>query len=224
MHLAVGLDSANLNANFTRRRAKNEEMNKILAEIFSILEEANLAVSTYWISTGVMNSQGSDKISRRDFSEFEHNISLSEMGANFLHEKYGFFDCDIFGAPSNVLDTFYCSDLAVENDQNNMQMSPLEFLAHQTLKGRFWVLPPKHLVTETLQLLRQMDWSTLKRVQVLILVQDIYVDEVRATFMKKKGVNELITSRFYKGGEKPQRLTRKLRNDFILIEINSTNK
>ena len=94
MHLAVGLDSANLNANFTRRRAKNEEMNKILSEIFTILEEANLAVSTYWISTGLMNSQGSDKISRRDFSEFENNITLSELGANFLREKFGFFECD----------------------------------------------------------------------------------------------------------------------------------
>ena len=224
IHVAVGLDSANLHANFTRRRAKNELMNEILSEIYELLEQASLSVSTYWISTSVMNSQGSDKISRRDYTEFENHIALSEMGAQFVKEKYGLFKCDVFGAPSNVLDTYYCSHLHIENDPNNTGITPLEFLAHKTLKGRFWVLPPKHLVSETVRMLQQMNWLKLKEVQVLLLVQDIFVDEVRAAFMKRKGVNQLITSRFSKSGEKATRLTRKIKNDYILIEINSTQK
>ena len=225
MHIAVGLDSANLNANFTRRRAKNELMNEILSDIFSILEQANLSVSTYWISTDVMNSQGSDKISRRDYSEFENNLAVSEIGANFVKEKYGNFKCDVFGAPSNILNAeFYCSHLDIEDDPKNMRMSPLEFLASETLKKRLWVMPPKHLVRETLQLLQQIDWKTLKKVQVLLLVQDIFVDEVRAVFMKKTGISEIISSRFHKSGDGAKRLNRNARNDYVLIEINSTNK
>ena len=89
LKLAVGVDSQNLDACFSSRRAKNSQMNEILSEVYDILESNSLSVTTYWISTTQMDLTGSDKISRRDYSEFEQKVSLSEEGANFILENYG---------------------------------------------------------------------------------------------------------------------------------------
>ena len=221
LKLSVGVDSQNLDACFSRRRAKNSEMNDLLSEVYEILENNQLSVSTYWINTEQMNLTGSDKISRKDYSEFEHQVSLSEEGANFVKEVYGRIKVDIFGAPSNILNCHYCCDLTIENDEKNLRMSGLEFLSTEKMGGKFWICPPKHVMQDTLSLLNQYDWLNAKKLQVLLLVDECYVAAVRAAFQKKKGVKELITSRFYKKQEKATKLKRRHRQNFVLFEINS---
>ena len=223
LQLSVGVDSQNLDACFTRRRAKNSEMNDLLQKVYKILEENKISVRTFWISTEQMNETGSDKISRKCFTEFENHVTLSEEGARFVLDCYGKVKVDIFGAPSNVLNSLYCSDLRIENDEKNLKKSGLEFLSSEKLLGRLWIAPPKHVVRDTLALLNQHDWESLKNVQVLLLVEEVRVEAVRAAFMKKRGIKELVSSRFYKKCEKATKLKRKHRQNYVLFEINSIN-
>ena len=224
LKLAVGVDSQNLDACYTRRRAKNSQMNDLLSQVYDILEKNSLSVTTYWISTEQMNSTGSDKISRREFVEFEHKVSLSEEGARFVKDCYGPVKVDVFGAPSNVLNCYYCSELTVENDKWNMQKSGLEFLSTEKFIGRLWIVPPKYLMQDTLSLLNQYDWTKAVKIQVLLLVEECFVAAVRAAFQKKKGLKELVTSRFYKKQEKATRLKSRHRQNYILFEINTVNQ
>ena len=222
MKLAVGVDSQNLDACFTRRRAKNSQMNEILSEVYEILEKHQLLVTTYWISTLQMNTTGSDKISRKEFSEFEQKISLSEEGARFIKDVYGKIKVDVFGSPSNTLKCHYCSELAIENDSLNLRKSGLEFLSSEKfLQGTFWIVPPNNVMQETLSMLNQYDWKNAKKVQILLLVEERFVAAVRAAFQKKKGLKDLVTSRFYKKQEKATKLTVRHRQNYILFEINT---
>ena len=218
----VGLDSQVLQFCFTKRRSKNATLNEILLRIYKKMEQKNLFIDTYWISTTVMNKFGADKVSRRDFGEFEEvRNGLSVSGANFVTDYHGLPKMDVFGSPSNVLGTMYCSNISVLDDRFNMKMSGLEFLCEKEMKGVLWMYPRPEIVKQMMDIVGRMEWKDFKKVKMLILVTESKVQMVRATLSKLRGIKKLNLETFARMGRKATKLTRKTKENYVLFIVES---
>lgn len=220
----VGLDSQVLKICFSKRRSKNPTLNKILLSIYKKMEEKNLFLDTYWISTKKMWLYGADKISRKDFSEFEEvKNGVSEMGANYVIDTYGHPKMDVFGSSSNIFQTMYCSDIQIQDDKFNMKMSGLEFLCEKRLGGLLWLYPRPELIKQMISIVTGLNWKNFNGVKLLILVPESKVQLVLAHSGKVEGMKTLKFETFAKMGRKPSKLKNKTKENFVLVVLQSKN-
>ena len=220
----VGLDSQVLQICFSKRRTKNEVLNKILLGIFKKMEEKELFIDTYWIPTKTMFLYGADKISRRNFSEFEElDNGLSEFGANYVIDTYGHPKMDIFGSASNVFKSMYCSDITILDDKFNMKMSGLEFLCEKRLSGLLWVYPRPELVKQMTDIVGKLMWKNFVGVKMLILVMESKVQGILANLGRIEGMKKLKFETFARMGRKPSKLSKKTKQNYVLVVLESIN-
>ena len=216
MNLAV--DSTVAAAGFNNKRSKNETLNGILGKIFQEMTRGNKKVRLYWIPTARMTSEGADKISRENYSEFADSVGLSPLGVQHIRQMYGDIQVDLYASiVDNPFEGKYCSILENREDTNNLRVNAAEFLLTNELKGRFLAFPPDFLVNEALQIFANLDWKVLHgKLQILFIVRDRWVPAVRFTLARKVCVNwEII----YKAGNNPGKMKNKSKYSFSLFCI-----
>ena len=220
--LNVGLDSQVLQICFTKRRSKNKTLNEILLRIYKKMEEKELYISTYWIPTTQMNLYGADRISRKDFREFEEvSNGLSESGVNYVVDTYGRPKMDVFGSNSNVFETMYCSDITILDDKYNMKMCGLEFLCEKKLGGVIWMYPRSELVKQMMEIVCKLNWEELEGLKMLILVTESKVPQVWDKLRNVKCIKKLKFETFARMGRKPVKLSKKTKQNYVLFIVES---
>lgn len=181
----IATDSTVFDSCFRKKRSSNQELNKILGRIFAHMKAHNIEVRTEWINTKEMAEWGSDSLSRKKYDQYQDRYGLSVEGVSFVEENFGKVDLDLYSSPlDNVFDTFYCSNLWVEDDSKNLRMNALQFLGSEKVltRGQIWAFPPDGAVEMLTKKVIQLDWGILiHRIRILMVVREKRVPFVMAS-------------------------------------------
>ena len=217
----IGTDSTVFDACFRKKRSKNEDLNKILGRIFEHMKKHQIEVKTTWIPTESMASWGSDSLSRRKYNEYEDKYGLSQQGVEFIKETYGQIDLDLFSSPlDNCFKVYYCSNLCVDDDSQNLKMNAWEFLSSEKMftKGAIWAFPPDNAVEMLIKKFCQLNWNILKtRVRVLLVIREKHVPFVSASLKSIVELEDLELKILQKGHKPATNLKIKTAETFFIV-------
>ena len=164
----MNIDNKNLVDSLQKGRSNNSFTNELLIDSFDTLQKNHIEFQVAWVPTKEMKADG---LSRLDLGSItpSNSLLLSEFGAARLTRKFGAFNTHVFCWPNeNILQIDYASFHFSSEDNNNLNLSPLDYLMKTALRGSVLITPDSFHFDSVIQIIAR--FKNIRNLKLIVLL------------------------------------------------------